>query len=253
VKWESLLQRSLEIGADYIATGHYARILKLPNGRFTLQKSVTEQKDQTYALYNLTQFQLAHTLMPVGDYEKPRIREIAEQANLLVAHKPDSQDICFVTDNDYVAFIEQETNQKSIPGNFVDVDGNIIGTHQGIWHYTIGQRKGLNLALGTPAFVKEIRPQTNEVVIGGPDSVMATTTYISDVNYMAVETLEEPIRLTGKIRYAHKGAPCTVKPYKNGWLEIVFDEPQRAMTPGQAAVFYMDDYIYCGGTIEEVL
>lgn len=253
VKWESLLQRSLEIGADYIATGHYARILKLPNGRYTIQKSVTDAKDQTYALYNLTQFQLEHTLMPIGNYEKPKIREIAETANLLVAHKPDSQDICFVSDGDYVKFMEEETGRTSIPGNFVDEDGKILGTHQGIWHYTIGQRKGLNLALGTPAFVKEIRPETNEVVIGGADSVFSDTMYVSDVNYMAVEKLDGPTELCGKIRYAHKGAMCRVEPQKDGRLKVVFHEPQRAITPGQAAVFYQDDYIVCGGTIENQL
>lgn len=249
VKWESLLKRSLEIGADYIATGHYARILKLPNGRYTVQKSVTEEKDQTYALYNLTQFQLAHTLMPVGSYEKPKIREIAEEAKLLVAHKPDSQDICFVPDGDYVSFLEEETGQKAKTGNFVDESGAVLGEHQGIWHYTIGQRKGLNLALGTKSFVKEIRQKTNEVVIGGADSVFSSTMYVEHVNYMAVEKLDKPEKLCGKIRYAHKGASCLVEPVADGRLRVTFEQPQRAMTPGQAAVFYQDDYIVCGGTI----
>lgn len=249
VKWESLLKRSLEIGADYIATGHYARIKKLENGRYTIQKSVTEEKDQTYALYNLTQFQLAHTLMPIGEYEKPKVREIAEVANLLVAHKPDSQDICFVSDRDYVKFLEQETGRKSVPGNFVDEAGNILGTHQGIRHYTVGQRKGLKLALGKPAFVKAIRPDTNEVVIGGADCVFSDTMFVDRVNYMAVEKLDGATELCGKIRYAHKGAPCLVEPLLDGRLKVTFKEPQRAITPGQAAVFYQEDYIVCGGTI----
>lgn len=250
VKWESLLKRSLEIGADYIATGHYARIKKLENGRYTIAKSVTEAKDQTYALYNLTQFQLAHTLMPVGDYEKPHIRKIAEEAKLMVAHKPDSQDICFVPDGDYAKFLEEETGEKPVCGNFVDETGRVLGKHKGIWHYTIGQRKGLGLSLGAPAFVREIRPETNEVVIGGADSVFSDTMFVDRVNYMAVEKLEKPIELCGKIRYAHKGAPCLVEPYGEDRLKVTFKEPQRAITPGQAAVFYQDDYVFCGGTID---
>ena len=167
VKWEALLQRSLALGADYIATGHYARIEQLANGRYVVRNSVTAHKDQTYALYNLTQNQLAHTLMPVGDYEKPQIRQIAESIGLPVASKPDSQDICFVPDNDYAAVIEQEAPDR-IPaeGNFVTEDGRVLGRHKGIIHYTVGQRKGLNLAMGHPVFVTEIRPETNEVVIG---------------------------------------------------------------------------------------
>ena len=163
VKWESLLYRSMEIGADYIATGHYACIKKLPNNRFAIANSVTAQKDQTYALYNLTQEQLAHTLMPVGGYTKPQIREMAENAGLMVAHKPDSQEICFIPDHDYAAFIEKEKN-GDVPqeGNFVSVAGEVLGRHKGITHYTIGQRKGLGIALGKPMFVKEIRTRSGE-------------------------------------------------------------------------------------------
>ena len=157
VKWESLLHRSLEIGADYIATGHYARIEQLENGRYTIRNSVTAAKDQTYALYNLTQEQLSRTLMPVGDYEKDQIREIARQAGLPVANKHDSQDICFVPDHDYAGFIERETNRVYAPGNFVDEQGNVLGQHKGIIHYTIGQRKGLGITAATPLFVIESR------------------------------------------------------------------------------------------------
>ncbi len=149
MKWESLLQRSLEIGADYIATGHYARIDRLPNGRFAIRNSVTAAKDQTYALYNLTQEQLAHTLMPVGEYTKDAIRVLAEEAGLPVAHKPDSQEICFVPDNDYASFIDREAGEKVPgPGNFVTEDGRILGRHKGITHYTLGQRRGLELPMG---------------------------------------------------------------------------------------------------------
>lgn len=149
VKWESLLKRSLEIGADYIATGHYARVEQLPNGRYAIRNSVTAKKDQTYALYNLTQEQLARTLMPVGAYTKDEIRKIAEEVGLLVAHKKDSQEICFVPDNDYAGFIKNSTGKTIPKGNFVLADGKVIGEHQGIIHYTIGQRKGLNLVYGT--------------------------------------------------------------------------------------------------------
>ena len=172
VKWEALLQRSLEIGADYIATGHYARIEQLANGRYAIKNSVTAAKDQTYALYNLTQHQLAHTLMPVGDYTKDEIRAIAEKIGLRIANKPDSQDICFVPDGDYAGFIKREAGQAlPAPGNFVTEDGTVLGRHKGITNYTIGQRKGLNLSLGKPVFVTEIRPETNEVVIGDNETL----------------------------------------------------------------------------------
>ncbi len=171
VKWESLLRRSMEIGADYIATGHYARVVRLPNGRYALQKSASAAKDQTYALYSLSQSQLSHTLMPVGDYTKEEIRSMAAKLGLRTAGKPDSQEICFIPDRDYAKFIDQETGRKQEPGNFVDKDGAVLGRHLGITHYTIGQRKGLGLAMGKPVFVTEIRPESNEVVIGSNEDV----------------------------------------------------------------------------------
>lgn len=250
VKWESLLHRSLEIGADYIATGHYARIMQLPNGRYTIRNSVTAAKDQTYALYNLTQDQLSHTLMPVGDYDKPHIRQIAEEIGLPVATKHDSQDICFVPDHDYASFITQETGKESMPGNFVDEEGNVMGQHRGLIHYTIGQRKGLGISSATPIFVRELRPETNEVVLCKSESLFSRDCHVDNVNYMAEEKLTEPVRAIGKIRYSHAGAPCTLYPQPDGTLLAQFDEPQRAMTPGQAAVFYQDDHVLCGGTIE---
>lgn len=250
VKWESLLQRSLELGADYIATGHYARIDQLANGRYTIQNSVTAAKDQTYALYNLTQEQLSKTLMPVGAYEKSEIREIAKAAGIPVAHKSDSQDICFVPDHDYAGFIERETGKKQLPGNFVTVDGEVLGQHKGLIHYTVGQRKGLGITAATPLFVKELRPETNEVVICKNEELFEKECYISKMNYMAIEDITEPIRAIGKIRYSHQGAPCTLEKLENGLVKCTFDEPQRAMTPGQAAVFYEEDHVLCGGTIE---
>ena len=249
VKWESLLKRSLEIGADCIATGHYARIAQLENGRYAIRNSVTAKKDQTYALYNLTQEQLSHTLMPVGDYNKDEIRAIAEKIGIQVAHKPDSMEICFVPDNDYAGFITRETGYVSRPGNFVDLHGNILGTHKGIIHYTVGQRKGLGLAMGHPVFVVAIRPETNEVVIGENDDVFSTKLYANNINLMSVDKIEEPIRARAKIRYSHEGADCTIRMADDGLLACVFDEKQRAVTPGQALVIYDGDYVLGGGRI----
>lgn len=249
VKWESLLHRSMEIGADYIATGHYARVVELPNGRYTLKKSATEAKDQTYALYNLTQDQLSHTLMPVGEYSKEEIRQIAEDIGLVVANKPDSQDICFIPDNDYANFIHKNTNVEIPEGNFVDLEGNILGTHKGITNYTVGQRKGLGLAMGKPVFVVEIRPETNEVVIGENKDVFAKQLYADKLNFMTIADLEGDMVVDAKIRYSHKGAKATIRKIKDDLLECVFEEPQRAITPGQAVVFYKDEYVVGGGSI----
>ena len=250
VKWESLLKRSLEIGADYIATGHYAQIGQLPNGRYAIRNSVTAQKDQTYALYNLTKEQLSHTLMPVGAYTKPEIREIAEKLMLPIAAKPDSQEICFVPDQDYAGFIERYRPGAVPPeGDFVRPDGTVIGRHKGITHYTVGQRKKLGIAMGHPVFVKEIRPETNEVVIGEADEVFSRTLYCSQVNQMAVEKFRDGDRFLGKIRYAHRGEYCTVRWVDEHILACTFDEPVRAVTPGQAVVLYDGDYVAGGGTI----
>ena len=249
VKWESLLKRSMDIGADYIATGHYARIKELPNGRYTIQTSATSAKDQTYALYNLTQDQLKRTLMPVGAYHKEEIRAMAEMIGLRIAGKPDSQDICFVPDGDYASFIEETTKKKSLPGNFVTSDGTVVGQHKGIIHYTVGQRKGLGIALGYPVFVLEIRPETNEVVIGSKEESMSRYVRADRLNFMSVADLEGEARVWAKIRYNHKGAWCTVK--KTGEDEILceFEEPQRAITPGQAVVLYDGDLVLGGGII----
>ena len=250
VKWESLLQRSLALGADYIATGHYARIDQLENGRYSLKTSVTAAKDQTYALYNLTQEQLSKTLMPVGEYRKEDIREIAIQKGLPVAHKKDSQEICFIPDNDYASFIEREAGDRvSGCGNFVTKDGIVLGQHKGITHYTIGQRKGLNLAMGHPVFVTEIRPETDEVVIGENEDVFTKELTCNRLNFMAIEDIKDTYRALVKIRYSHKGAMATLHRIGEDEIRCVFDEPVRAVTPGQAVVFYEDGYILGGGTI----
>lgn len=250
VKWESLLKRSLEIGAEYIATGHYAQIVQMPNGRYALKKSVTAAKDQTYALYNLTQYQLSHTLMPAGQYTKDQIREIADNIHLSVAAKPDSQEICFIPDHDYAKFIRENSDEELPEGNFVDLDGNVLGRHKGITHYTIGQRKGLNLSMKRPVFVVEIRRPSNEVVLGDSGDVFSDTLRCDSLNWMAVDGLHGgEMQVTAKIRYSHKGAACTIKEAEDGVVECVFDEPQRAVTPGQAVVFYDGDYVIGGGVI----
>ena len=249
VKWEALLARSMSIGADYIATGHYARTERLPNGRLAIRSSAARAKDQTYALYNLTQEQLADTLMPVGGYAKEEIRSIAEKIGLSVADKPDSQDICFVPDGDYASFIRENAGEEIPEGNFVTPSGEILGRHKGIIHYTVGQRKGLGLSLGHPVFVLKIRPQTNEVVIGTYEESLTQTVRADRLNFMSVEDLREPKRVFARIRYNHRGAWCTVE--KTGEDEIVchFEEPQRAATPGQALVLYDGEYVLGGGTI----
>ena len=284
VKWEALLKRSLEIGADYIATGHYARIDRLPGGRYALRVSQTKDKDQTYALYNLTQEQLAHTLMPVGAYTKDEIRKLAENIGLQVADKPDSQDICFVPDGDYASYImryvkgcsckkaapdimgagagqeskeEDDRNngmeadgiRRIAPGNFVLADGTVVGRHKGIIHYTVGQRKGLGLALGYPVFVLEIRPESNEVAVGSSEESMSYKVRANHVNFMSVEDLPEKRRVWAKIRYNHKGAWCTVEKTGEDEILCVFEEAQRAVTPGQAVVLYDKDHVLGGGTI----
>lgn len=249
VKWESLLRRSIEIGADYIATGHYARVCQLCTGRYAVEKSVTADKDQSYALYSLTQEQLARTLMPIGNYEKSRVREIADEAGLPVAHKPNSMEICFVTDGNYASYIEEAKGVKSEPGDFVDMQGNVLGRHRGIIHYTVGQRKGLNLALGYPAFVVRIKPETNEIVIGQLEDNLTEKVYISQINYMSRPDFSENKVYLGKIRYNHQGSGCTVRQVGDNLYECIFSEPQRAVTPGQALVLYDGSLVAGGGTI----
>lgn len=250
VKWEALLNRSRAIGAEYIATGHYARIARLADGRFAVANSVTEEKDQTYALYNLTQEQLKHTLMPVGDYRKEEIRGLAEEIGLPVAGKRDSQEICFIPDHDYAAFIEAQAGDRlKGEGNFVSTDGQVLGRHRGITHYTIGQRRGLNIAFGKRTFVKEIRPDTNEVVLGSGDEVFTDTLVADHMNYMAVSEFEPGKRFLGKIRYGHRGTMCRVEQLGNDKIRCHFEEPVRAVTPGQAVVLYDGEYVAGGGTI----
>lgn len=250
VKWEALLKWAGDMGADYIATGHYARIDRLENGRYAVRNSVTAVKDQTYALYNLTQEQLQRTLMPVGGFTKEEIRGIALEAGIPVAEKSDSQDICFIPDDDYVGFLTRRVPDR-MPGegNFVDKDGNVLGRHKGVTNYTIGQRKGLGIAMGHPVFVTELRQEENEVVIGENEDVFTETVVCRKVNFMSVEDLKEPRRVLAKIRYNHKGDYCMLEKLPDGSVECSFEVPVRASTPGQAVVFYDGEYVLGGGTI----
>ncbi|MGI5990106.1 MAG: tRNA 2-thiouridine(34) synthase MnmA [Lachnospiraceae bacterium] len=258
IKWGSLLRRSLAIGADKIATGHYAKVERMANGRYALHTSVTAAKDQTYALFALTQDQLSKTLMPLGDYSKDEVRKIAGEAGLPVANKPDSQEICFIPDHDYAKYIRETTGAKDVPGNFVDTAGHVVGRHRGIVHYTVGQRKGLGVSFGHPVYVAAIHPDTNEVVLGSGDEVYSRVVYAHHLNFMGLENFPGGLRVIAKIRYSHQGAPASVRMIDADTLECTFDEPVRAVTPGQALVLYEPEsqdgqtvpgYVYGGGII----
>lgn len=250
IKFEELLRKAFELDAYYVATGHYATVEE-KDGEFFMKKSEADGKDQTYALYNLTQEQLKHTLFPLGGYKsKDEVREVARKIGLVTSDKPDSQDICFVPDDDYAGFIRKNADYKIKPGNFVDKDGKVLGKHNGIVNYTIGQRKGLGLALGYPAYVIDIDAKKNEVVIGVNDDIFKDTLYARDINFLNIKELKEPVRLKAKIRYSAREEDCTVYPVSEDRVKIVFDNKVRAITPGQSVVFYDGDYLAGGGIIE---
>ncbi len=255
VKWEALLHKAMQIGADYLATGHYARVIKDPEtGRFALKKAATAEKDQTYALYSLTQPQLARTLMPIGDYTKAEVRKMAETIGLTVADKPDSQDICFVPEGHYADFIKANTDKPFAKGHFVDVNGRVLGTHQGIIHYTVGQRKGLGIALGKRMYVKSLDVEKNQVVLADDSQVFDNELWAEDVCMMALGDIQTPIRAKAKTRYSQQAMDCTVSVVeKEGQplLHVAFEKPHRAITPGQAVVVYdtPGEVVLCGGTI----
>ena len=252
LKFDELLKKAQGIGADYIATGHYAKIEE-HNGRYILVKSDDDKKDQTYALYNMTQEQLAHTLMPCGEYTKDRIREIAKEIGLDVHNKKDSEEICFISDNNHGKYISEAMPGKVKQGNFVDKDGNILGKHKGIVYYTIGQRKGLGLAMGRPVFVTDINPLTNEVVVGAEEDIFKTDLICKDINFIAFDKLDKSLELKAKIRYSAKPATATITPLENGKVRVSFKEKQRAITKGQSVVFYLDDLVVGGGIIESLV
>ena len=253
LKWERMLETARSMQADYVATGHYASIDKLNNGRYAVKTAVHAAKDQTYMLYKLSQEQLSSTLMPLGNLSKDEVRDIAAKVGLPVAAKPDSQDICFVTEDSYTDFIMDHTD-GNVPGegNFVDESGKVLGRHKGIIHYTIGQRKGLGIAAGARIFVKEIRPETNEVVLSSEDAIFNNTVIVRDVNFQSIPELKEGEKLgcKAKIRYHHNAEPAVIENIGDGLIKIEFDKPVRAATPGQSAVFYdADSYVIGGGII----
>ncbi len=250
VKERALLDYAKEIGGAHIATGHYARIEKHPKtGRYAIKNSATAAKDQTYALYRLTQEQLSAMLLPIGEYTKDEVRKIAESIDDFVAQKSESQDICFIPDGDYAAFIARESSLPENPGNFVDMDGRVLGRHKGLIHYTIGQRKGLGISLGKPAFVYGMDAERNEVILSENVALFQTKLYAGDLAYMVYEAFEDGQRFLAKIRYAHQPAWCTVKMVGEDKLEVVFDEPQRAITPGQSLVLYDGEFVAGGGFV----
>ena len=252
VKWESLLQRSLSIGAEYIATGHYARVVQLENGRYTLRRSATLAKDQTYALYNLTQEQLKRTLMPVGKYTKDEVRAIAEKINLRIANKPDSQDICFVPDGDYAGLIGRISKASDTAGNFVHLNGQVLGRHKGLVNYTIGQRKGLGIAYDYPLYVIEKDTASSNVTVGPAEALFSRGLLAKNCNFITEAALTGPLRVTAKTRYRQQDVPAAIEPCGE-YVKVTFDEPMRAVTPGQAVVFYNGEFIVGGGIIQSAL
>lgn len=250
IKFSVFLERAKAMGFDKIATGHYSKVeYNEETGRYSLIKGDFDNKDQSYVLYSMTQEQLAHLVMPLGSYQKSEVREMALANDLAVSNKPDSQDICFISDGDYTAFMEQYTGETAPKGNFIDINGKILGEHKGLWNYTIGQRKGLGITFGKPMFVSKIDPQTGDVTLSGNDELFVSELICDDVNLIEVDKLIEPISVMAKIRYSHKMAPATLTPLENGRVKLCFDEGQRAVTKGQAAVFYVGNKVFGGGTI----
>ncbi|MFZ5965998.1 MAG: tRNA 2-thiouridine(34) synthase MnmA [Bacillota bacterium] len=253
IKFDELLRRAHNLGAYYVATGHYAKIeYDHSKDKYVIKKSNTVSKDQTYALYHFTQEQLEHTLMPLGEFtSKEQVRQMAAEIGLGTATKPDSQEICFVKDNDYGRFISERKPEAIQPGDFVDTRGAVIGKHKGIVYYTIGQRKGLGIALGKPAYVIDIIPTKNQVVIGTNEEVFGFELIADDVNFIYLSEVDHPLHVFAQIRYNANPSKAVVYPMKDGKVKIVFDKAQRAMTPGQAVVFYDGDYLLGGGTISK--
>lgn len=249
MKFDKLYERAKTLGCDYIVTGHYARIEEQA-GKFVLKKALDETKDQSYVLYFMTQDQLVHTMFPLGSMQKTEVRAIAKESGFVNADKPDSQDICFVPNGDYASVIELQTGKESAEGNFVDKQGNNLGRHKGVIHYTIGQRKGLGVSSTEPLYVCNICPKDGNVVLGSNDDLFSREADVSDFNWISGEVPGSEFRCKAKIRYRQPEQWVTVIPTGADTVHIVFDEPQRAITPGQAAVFYDGDTVLGGGTIK---
>ncbi len=251
IKFSFLLDKVLEMGCDSIATGHYAQVRQNEKtGRWLLFKAVDETKDQSYFLAGLTQEQLSKVHFPLGAFTKAQIREIAEKQGFLTAKKRDSQDICFIPDGDYLAFINRYTGKTYPCGNFLDSAGNTVGKHAGAIAYTLGQRKGLGLAMGTPVYVCSKNMAENTVTVGPEETLYSDTLVAGDWNWLPFPHLVEPIRVMAKARYRHIPQPATVYPMADGRARVVFDTPQRALTPGQNVVLYDGDMVVGSGTIQ---
>ena len=252
LKFKELYRRAQELGCQKIVTGHYARIrYNEETKRYELLKAIDESKDQSYVLYHLTQEQMAHTDFPLGENTKDQIRDMAEKYNFVNAYKKDSQDICFIPDGDHKKFIEDNTGEKIGAGNFLDIDGNVIGTHQGYYRYTIGQRKGIQVKREGKNYVVEIRPETNEVVVGDNDDLFTDTLIADDFNWLSGQAPAKPIRVQGRTRYHQALTNATATVLEDGRVKVVFDEPQRAITKGQSVVLYNGDVVLGGGRIIE--
>ncbi len=253
IKFGELLHRARTLGCDRIATGHYARIERDPaTGRMRLLRAAEPGKDQSYALYDMTRDQLERTLFPLGGLSKEAVRARADALGLRNAVKPDSQDICFVPDGDYAGFIERVTGERSVPGDCTDRDGRVLGRHRGLIHYTVGQRKGLGIAFGIPMYVTALRPDTNTVVLGPEEDLMARRLVADGIRFLSIDRLDGPLRVEARTRYRQPERPATIHPLPGGSVLVEFDEPLRAPTPGQAVVFYDGDTVVGGGTILEV-
>ncbi|MEW9093826.1 MAG: tRNA 2-thiouridine(34) synthase MnmA [Clostridiaceae bacterium] len=252
IKFDSFLKRALNLGADYIATGHYAKIEK-HNDRYVIKKGIDLTKDQSYVLYNFTQFQLEHTLLPCGDFTKKEIRAIGKEIGLSVHDKKDSEEICFIPDDDYGRFIEKQIGEEIKEGYFKDKHGNILGKHKGIIHYTIGQRKGLGITLGKPMYVVNIDSKNNEVILGENEDLFRKGLIAEEVNLIAFDKLEKPTEVEVKVRYSTTSNKGTIYPIEDGKVKVELINPQRAITKGQSVVFYQEDILIGGGIISEIL
>ncbi|MCR4650913.1 MAG: tRNA 2-thiouridine(34) synthase MnmA [Lachnospiraceae bacterium] len=248
MKFDKLFERAEALGCEYIVTGHYARIEEI-DGSYVLKKALDETKDQSYVLYSLTQEQLAHIMFPLGGMRKSEVRSLAEESRFINAEKPDSQDICFVPDGDYGAFLERYTGKNYVPGDFIDVNGNVLGRHKGTVRYTIGQRKGLGIAFGKPMYVKSINVADNTVTLAEDDDLYEDRLVADDFNWISGVIPATEIRCSARIRYRHKEQPAVVYPQADGSVKIIFEEPQRAITSGQAVVLYDGDTVLGGGRI----
>lgn len=253
LKFGHLLEEALALGCEYIATGHYCRIVESENGRFLLYKAADESKDQSYFLYSLSQHQLRHTRFPLGGMTKAQVRIIAEEMGMHNAQKRDSQDICFIPGGDYFQFMQEYTGKCYPPGQFLDESGKCVGIHQNAAAYTRGQRKGLGLSMGKPVYVLGKDMPSNTVTVGDNESLFGTTLLANDWNFIPFDTLTAPLRVLVKARSRMTEQPATVYPEENGFCRVVFDAPQRAITTGQAVVLYDGDLVIGGGTIMEVL